>query len=79
MKKHTQPHIALMLACVTALAWLLPLRPTVSEEEKRPLAAFPEFSAQALFSGDYFAGIDTWFSDTFTLREAWLAHDRFDD
>lgn len=76
MKKPSQPYTLLVLACVTVLAWLLPLRPTVSEEEKRPLAAFPEFSAQALFSGDYFAGIDTWFSDTFTLREAWLGLDR---
>jgi len=60
------------LALVTVFAWLIPLRPTVSEGEKRDLAAFPEFSVEALLNGDYFAGIDTWFSDTFTGRSGWM-------
>lgn len=60
------------LALVTVLAWLIPLRPTVAEGEKRELAHFPEFSMEALLEGDYFAGIDTWFSDTFTGRNTWM-------
>ncbi|MDO4567308.1 MAG: DHHW family protein, partial [Oscillospiraceae bacterium] len=61
-----------VFALVTALAWLLPLRPDYSEDEKRKLAAFPEFSARSLFDGSYFDGIDAWFSDSFTGRELWL-------
>lgn len=56
-----------------ALSFLLFLRPTYSEGEKRNLASFPAFSVEALFSGDYFADIDTWFSDTFPFREEMVA------
>ncbi|MBE6757563.1 MAG: hypothetical protein E7552_03310 [Ruminococcaceae bacterium] len=58
-----------ILASGSVLSFLLFLRPTYSEGEKRQLAPFPAFSLEALFSGDYFADIDTWFSDTFPLRE----------
>lgn len=60
------------LLLLTIIAWALPLRPTISESEKRSLKTFPEFSTDALFSGDYFSGIDDWFSDTFTFREKWI-------
>lgn len=53
----------------TVLAFLLFLRPTYSEGEKRNLAAFPAFSLTSLLDGDYFDAIDLWFSDTFPLRE----------
>ena len=53
----------------TVLAFIIPLRPTYSESEKRNLQEFPEFSAQALFTGDYFDDITLWFSDTFPFRE----------
>lgn len=52
------------------LSLIIPLRPTISASEKRELAKFPEFSVEALVSGDYFDGIDAWFSDTFPFREA---------
>lgn len=48
---------------------IIPLRPTVSDSEKRELAKFPEFSFTSLADGSYFKGIDTWFSDTFPFRE----------
>ncbi len=53
----------------TIIAFIIPLRPTYSETEKRNLTKFPEFSSKALLSGDYFADISTWFSDTFPFRE----------
>lgn len=53
----------------TIIAFILPLRPTYSESEKRNLASFPEFSIDALVSGSYFDDISTWFSDTFPFRE----------
>ena len=64
-----------LLAILTVVAFILPLRPTRSYSEKRALTPFPEFSAAALFSGDYFDGISAWFSDTFPGREAWLRAD----
>ena len=59
----------LALFAFGAFSMLLPLRPTQSEWEKRDLTPFPEFSAQDLATGEYTKGIDTWFSDTFPLRD----------
>ncbi len=61
-----------VLAALTVVSFIIPLRPTRSESEKRNLAQFPEFSAEALVSGSYFDDISTWFSDTFPGREDWL-------
>jgi len=69
--RQTAPFIT-ALAVVMVIAWLLPLRPTVSDAEKRPLKEFPDFSVQTLFSGEYFHDIDGWFTDTFTFREFWI-------
>lgn len=60
------------LAALTVFAWILPLRPSYSLIEKRDLEKFPTFSAQALFNGDWFDGINLWFSDTFPGRESWV-------
>ena len=54
-------------AAVFSLA--LPLRPTYSNSEKRELEKFPKFSAGQLVSGQYFAKINLWFSDTFPFRD----------
>ena len=62
----------LVLAVLSVVSFIIPLRPTVSYIEKRELAKFPEFSTEALVSGDYFDDISTWFSDTFPGRETWL-------
>ena len=62
----------LVLAVLTVVSFMIPLRPTVSESEKRQLAEFPEFSLEALVSGDYFDDISLWFSDTFPGREGWI-------
>ena len=54
------------------LALIPSLRPTYSEAEKRDLKQFPEFSFEALVSGDYFDDISLWFSDTFPLRDTFM-------
>lgn len=59
-----------LVLALTFGAFILPLRPKVSEAEKRPLARFPEFSFSSLFSGEYFSGISSWFSDTVPFRDA---------
>ena len=61
------------LAVLTVVSFIIPLRPTQSQMEKRNLAEFPEFSVEALASGSYFDDITTWFSDTFPGRESWIA------
>ena len=61
-----------VLAVLSVVSFIIPLRPTVSYIEKRSLAEFPEFSVEALTSGDYFDDISTWFSDTFPGRESWI-------
>jgi len=63
---------ALLVLCVAV--WVAP-HPTHSDVEKRDLAAFPAFSAKTLFSGDYFDGINTWFSDTFPARDGFVKWD----
>ncbi len=57
----------------TILSFIIPLRPTYSESEKRNLTPFPKFSADTFASGDYFSDISTWFSDTFPFREQLLS------
>jgi len=61
-----------VLVVLTVVAFIIPLRPTRSYNEKRNLAQFPEFSVEALTSGSYFDDISTWFSDTFPGRETWI-------
>ena len=61
------------LTALTVFAWLLPLRPSYSLIEKRELEKFPDFSMQALLSGDWFDGINLWFSDTFPGREGFIS------
>lgn len=66
----------LFVCVITALftvSLYVPERPSYSEDEKRNLASFPEFSFSALVSGEYFKGIDTWFSDTFPFRDSLIA------
>lgn len=61
--------IILGVIAVTAVMLAVLPRPKTSELEKRELAPMPEFSAKALFSGEYFSGIAEHFSDTVPFRE----------
>lgn len=63
----------LILSAGLIISFIIPLRPSVSQSEKRTLSAFPEFTVNALFDGDYFKGIDLWFSDTFPFREQFVS------
>lgn len=47
-------------------------RPAVSEVEKRDLTAFPEFSLTGLMDGSFAKGVDTWYADTYPLREIFM-------
>jgi len=48
-------------------------RPTVSENEKRELTKFPEFTLESFLNGEYTSGISLWFADTYPLREPMIA------
>lgn len=62
--------IVLIAGSVTGL--LLPLRPQVSQTEKRELARFPEFSVSGLMDGSYFSAISMWYSDSYPGRDFWI-------
>ncbi len=59
--------IVLFVAAV--ISFIIPLRPQFSQVENRKLTEFPKFTFSTLFSGEYFVGIDNWYSDTFPARE----------
>ena len=59
----------LALAAFAIFSLLLPLRPTESLMEKRKLTEFPTVTVESLATGEYTQGIDTWFADTFPLRD----------
>ena len=65
--------VIIVFIAVTVIAWLIPLRPTMSESENRNLEKFPVFSVGVLLDGSYFDDISVWFSDTFTFRETWMS------
>ena len=65
--------VVLLLVCVAVLNLCQTERPTVSVTENRNLATMPEFSVSALLSGEYFAGISDFISDTFLGRDAMVA------
>ena len=62
----------IVLGLLAVLCLAMALRPTKSTLEGRDLTPFPEFSTGALLSGEFFHGIDDWFSDTFPFREQCL-------
>ena len=48
-------------------------RPKTSEVEKRELTKFPKLTISGLWDGSFFSDVDTWYSDTYPLREGLIA------
>ncbi|MBR2491642.1 MAG: hypothetical protein IKB65_09235 [Ruminiclostridium sp.] len=63
----------LVLAIMGFIGLLWFARPDTSVVEKRDLAEFPELSWSAFWDGSYFKDIDTWYADTFPLREGLIS------
>ncbi len=61
----------LTVMCVIGLLWFL--RPETSVVEKRSLTRFPDFTWSSFWDGSFFKGIDTWYADTYPLREGLIA------
>lgn len=66
-----------VLVAVCVWGFILPLRPTESEEEKRTLTEFPDFTLDSFLSGEYTEQISLWYSDTFPAREKLLRMNDF--
>lgn len=62
-----------VLAIMSVLSFCLPLRPDYSETEMRSLSRFPVPTVSTFLSGEFFAGVDIWFADTFPFREQFMA------
>ncbi|MBR2716705.1 MAG: hypothetical protein IKD79_03070 [Oscillospiraceae bacterium] len=55
------------------LGLVLFLRPEVSVLEKRELAKFPSFTWSEFLDGTWCKAVDTWYADTYPLREPMIA------
>ena len=62
---------AIFIGAGLLLHLILPDR-SYSENENRYLAAAPEFSAKALFSGSFTADFEDYITDQFPFRDSWL-------
>ena len=68
--------IALMSITVMVfmiIGFLIFIRPTESELEKRKLAVFPSPTTRTVLDGSFFKDIVTWYADTYPLREKMIA------
>lgn len=68
---------AISMLLVAVVGILIFLRPTTSESEKRELTKFPDLTWDSLLSGDYFAGITTWYADSYPGRESLIKANQF--
>ena len=65
--------VALGLLCLVGLVWP---RPKTSMVEKRELTKPPAMTLAALWDGSYFSGLDTWYADTYPMREDLISADQ---
>ena len=63
--------LILAVMCFIGLLWFL--RPDTSVLEKRKLAEFPTPTWSTFWDGSFFAAVDTWYADTFPLREGLIS------
>jgi hypothetical protein len=58
---------------------LLSEKPDFSEWENRPLASFPEASADTVLSGEFGKDFELWLTDRFAARDFWVKFKRVSD
>lgn len=59
-----------LLLFIGFVGLLFPLRPKVSEIEKRELTKFPKPTVETFLNGEFFSEVSTWYADTFPFRES---------
>lgn len=72
LKKVCFAFLVALLIAISAINIFSPKTKEISERENRKLNKFPEISIKSLFDGDYFMGIEDWFSDNIVLRDELL-------
>ena len=60
---------AVLAGLLFLIGLLIPFRPEISAAENRKLAEFPKMSGSALLDGSYFTDLETWYTETYPLRE----------
>ncbi len=63
----------LLIMFIIGLAFFA--RPDTSDVEKRELTKFPSLSWTTFWNGDFLKGVDTWYADTYPLREKMISAD----
>ena len=63
--------LVLAVMGLIGLCWFL--RPETSVVEKRNLTKFPTLTLSSFWDGSFFSGVDTWYADTYPLREPLIA------
>ena len=61
--------LVVLWSVLTVFAWLAPSQ-QISEAERRPLAQFPQITADTLLSGDFMTDFEDYTLDQFPLRDA---------
>ena len=69
MKKQNAIVLLILWGVLAVGAWLLPAR-ELSESERRPLAQFPEVSAQSVLGGTFMEKFESYTLDQFPLRDS---------
>ena len=61
----------LLILGFIGLLWFA--RPSTSDIEKRTLTRFPKLTWSSFWDGSFFSGVDTWYADTYPLRESLIS------
>lgn len=67
--KYVSTYVFLVFVFAFAALFLLLPKSEYSQNEKRNLSEFPDFSIESLSDGSYFKGIETYVSDQFPFRD----------
>lgn len=63
--------VTLLVMGLIGLMWFL--RPETSTVEKRTLTEFPTLTWSSFWDGSFFSDVDTWYADTYPLREGLIS------
>ncbi len=61
-----------VLGALAIIGAIWPLRPHVSEVEKRELTPFPHFTLSGIMDGSFTMELDKWYADTYPLRDIFI-------
>lgn len=65
-----------ILGICAVIGLLLPLRPKISQAEKRTLSEFPKFTVKTFLNGSFLSDVSLWYSDTYPGRDALIKADQ---